>query len=220
MISDEPIFRLYSRAERVSDGVVHVTGVVSALVAVPVLITMAMIWNAGSVAVCAASVYGLTLVAMLTLSGLYNMFDRSAWSGLLRRLDHAGIYLKIAGTYTPFTLTTGGHAIWLLIVVWGAATLGAVLKLVDPSRFRWPALALYLLMGWAGLFSGNAFLGDLSPTVLSLILVGGVLYTAGVIFFLWERLPFHNTIWHAFVLVASCLFYAAVTIHLMYPTTG
>lgn len=214
------IFRTYSRAERLSDGIVHLLGVVAALAAVPALIVLAAVWNTGGIAVVAVSVYGATLVAMLTFSGLYNIFDRSAWSGLLRRLDHAGIYFKIAGTYTPFTLTTGGHAIWLLITVWGAATAGALLKLIDPSRFRWPALVLYLLMGWAGLFAGSAFLATLSPIVLSLIMTGGLLYTAGVVFFLWERLPFHNTIWHVFVLVASSVFYAAVTLHLMYPAVG
>jgi hemolysin III len=164
--------------------------------------------------VAAASIYGTTLLAMLTFSGLYNMLDQSAWSGVLRRLDHAGIYFKIAGTYTPFTLTTGAPSVGLLTTIWSAALVGAVLKLVNPSRFRWPALALYLLMGWAGVFAGSTFLSTLGPAVLTLILAGGLLYTAGVVFFLWEKLPFHNTIWHIFVLTASGLFFAAVTLHL------
>jgi hemolysin III len=208
------ISRPYSRAERISDSVVHVVGVSAALVAVPALIALTATWNASGTTVAAASVYGTTLLAMLTFSALYNMLDQSAWSGVLRRLDHAGIYFKIAGTYTPFTLTTGAPAVGLLATLWSAAVVGAALKLVNPSRFRWPALALYLLMGWAGVFAGGAFLSSLGPAVLALILAGGVLYTAGVVFFLWTKLPFHNTIWHVFVLTASGLFFAAVTVHL------
>jgi hemolysin III len=193
---------------------VHVLGISAALVAVPALIALTVSWNASGISVAAASIYGTTLLAMLTFSGLYNMLDQSAWSGVLRRLDHAGIYFKIAGTYTPFTLTTGAPSVGLLTTIWSAALVGAVPKLVNPSRFRWPALALYLLMGWAGVFAGSTFLSTLGPAVLTLILAGGLLYTAGVVFFLWEKLPFHNTIWHIFVLTASGLFFAAVTLHL------
>lgn len=192
----------------------HVVGVSAALVAVPLLIAVTVDWSASATSVAAASVYGATLIAMLTFSALYNMLHQSPWSGVLRRLDHAGIYFKIAGTYTPFTLTTGAPAVGLLATLWCAALLGAALKLVNPSRFRWPALALYLLMGWAGLFAGGAFLSALDPAVLALILAGGLLYTAGVVFYLWEKLPFHITIWHVFVLTASGLLYSAVTVHI------
>ncbi|MDH3265177.1 MAG: hemolysin III family protein, partial [Paracoccaceae bacterium] len=127
-----------------------------------------------------------------------------------RRLDHSAIYLKIAGTYTPLTLISG-HGLGLTVALWGAALAGVALKVIAPWRFRWAALALYLAMGWAGAVAGGPLVQTLPPEVTQLMLVGGLLYTAGVAFYLWERLPFHNTIWHAFVLVASLVFYAAVT---------
>ncbi len=151
---------------------------------------------------------------MILCSALYNLIASPGWSGLLRRLDHSAIYVKIAGTYTPFTLLSG-QGFWLLAGVWGAALAGVGIKLVSPERFRRLALALYLAMGWAGLLAGGAFFATLSVPVIILIAIGGALYTLGVVFYLLERLPYHYTIWHVLVLTASLSFYAAVTVHLV-----
>lgn len=204
----------YSRAERLSDAVIHVSGLAAVLIAVPALITVTVVLGGDFTALLAISVYGATLVAMILCSALYNMVPHPDWSGLLQRLDHSAIYAKIAGTYTPFTLL-GGHGAWLLAGLWGAALAGIGLKLAAPGRFRLAAVGLYLGMGWAGLFAGGGFLGTLSTPVIVLILSGGVLYSAGVVFYLLDRLPFHYTIWHAFVLTASLVFYAAVTLHVV-----
>lgn len=204
----------YSRAERLSDAVVHVAGLVAVLTAVPVLITVAAFLRGDLTAVFAVSVYGAALVAMILFSALYNMIAHPGWAWLLKRLDHSAIYLKIAGTYTPFTLLSG-HGLWLLAGLWGAAFAGVGIKLASPDRFRGAAIALYLAMGWAGIAAGGGFLAALSGPVVALIVTGGVLYTVGVVFYLLERLPFHYTIWHVFVLAASGVFYAAVTVHLV-----
>lgn len=204
----------YSRAERISDAVIHVSGLVAVLIAVPTLITVTVLLRGDVTALVATSVYGATLVAMILCSALYNMVPHADWEGFLRRLDHSAIYAKIAGTYTPFTLL-GGHGTWLLAGLWGAALAGIGLKIAAPGRFRRAAVALYLGMGWAGLFAGGTFLGTLSTPVIVLILTGGGLYTAGVVFYLLDRLPFHYTIWHVFVLAASLVFYAAVTVHVV-----
>ncbi len=204
----------YSRAERLSDGIIHVSGLALVLVAVPALIAVAAVLNDDLTALFAVSVYGLALVAMILFSALYNMIPHPGWSGLLKRLDHSAIYAKIAGTYTPFTLL-GGHGTWLLAGLWGAAIAGIGLKIAAPDRFRLLSVGLYLAMGWAGVFAGGTFIGTLSTPVFVLILTGGGLYSAGVIFYLLERLPFHYTIWHGFVLGASLVFYAAVTLHVV-----
>lgn len=204
----------YSRAERMSDGVVHVVGLGAALIAVPILIAMTFYYRAHPEAVMGASVYGATLVIMLSFSALYNMIENDEWSETLRRLDHSGIYVKIAGTYTPFVLLSGAPATGLLIGLWSSATLGTVLKMMDPVRFRWFGLALYVAMGWAAVWAGHSMLAELPQTVLILMIAGGIVYTAGIAFYLLDWLPYHNTIWHIFVLTGSILFFAAVALRI------
>ncbi|HQY44230.1 MAG TPA: hemolysin III family protein [Paracoccaceae bacterium] len=204
----------YSRAEYLSDAVVHVLGIALVLASVPVLITLTAFLRGDAPAMVGTSVYGLSLLAMILCSGLYNMIGQGRWAWLLQRLDHSAIYAKIAGTYTPFALLSG-HGGWLVAGLWVAALLGMALKLASPHRFRWLALGLYLGMGWAGAVFGGDFVASLSPTVLTLILTGGLLYTAGVVLYLFDRLPFHYTAWHVFVLAASMVLYSAVTLQVL-----
>lgn len=205
------VSRPYNRAEYLSDAAVHLTGLVLAAGSVPVLIVLAAMVRGDAASVVGVSVYAATLALMLGASAAWNMGGHVARGEVLRRLDHACIYLKIAGTYTPFLLIAGQG--WgLLAGVWGAALAGAGLKALAPDRFRWAGLVLYLGIGWAGVLAGGAMLAALPLAAVVLMLVGGVIYTAGVGFFLWERLPFHNTIWHGFVLVATAVFYAAVVV--------
>lgn len=207
----------YSPAEMRLDTMVHLTGVGLAVLAVPLLIGAAMMRSIESGSgnlVLAVLVYGLSFLAMISASALFNTGVKPGLNWLFQRIDHAAIYLKIAGTYTPFTLITG-QGLWLLAGLWGAAALGVVLKLASPVRFRWLALALYLGMGWAGVVILPDLAAVLPLPVLVLMVTGGVVYTLGVVFYLWTRLPYHYAIWHVFVLVASFIFYAAVLLLLL-----
>lgn len=208
----------YSKAERVSDAVVHVMGLMLVLMAVPVLIVLTALYRGDAASVTGVSIYGAALIAMILCSALYNIGETSGWGTarewLLRRLDHSAIYLKIAGTYTPFTLLSG-HGVALTAGVWAAAIAGIVLKVISPERFKFAALALYLGMGWAGVIAGGSMFAALPISVLVLMAVGGSLYTLGVVFYLWRKLPFHYTIWHVFVLAASLVFYAAVLVFVL-----
>lgn len=207
-------FRDYSRAEYLSDAAVHLAGLVAVVGAVPALVVLVALRRGDPAAVTGVAVYGGTLILMIAASALYNMIERPRWTWLLRRLDHSAIYLKIAGTYTPFALISG-QGLGLTLGLWAAALAGVALKVYAPWRFRWAALALYLAMGWAGVVAGGPLLAALPPEVYRLMLFGGLLYTGGVGFYLWTGLPFHNTIWHVFVLVASMVFYAAVITHVI-----
>ncbi len=203
----------YSRAEWIADAVVHGVGLVLLAVAVPILLLLTALRHQKGPALAGVSVYALGLVAMFAASAAYNIVSGvrrgKAWAWLLKRLDHAAIYVKIAGTYTPFAVLTGQG--WrLALVVWVGALAGVVLKLFSPDRLRWLALALDLALGWAGLVFGKELIAALPSFVIGPMVVGGVLYTLGVGFYLWERLPFHLTLWHAVVLVASFCFYSAV----------
>lgn len=207
-------FRTYSRAEYLTDAAVHLAGLAAALAGVPALIALAAMKRGDVASVAGVAVYGATLILMILASALYNMVERPHWTWLLRRLDHSAIYLKIAGTYTPFTLISG-HGLGLTLALWGAAAAGVALKVIAPWRFRSAALALYFAMGWAGVLAGGSLFDALPREVTRLMLAGGALYTAGAVFYLWDRLPYHNTIWHVFVLVASLTFFAAVTTQVM-----
>ncbi|TCP44023.1 PAQR family membrane homeostasis protein TrhA [Rhodovulum marinum] len=203
--------RPYTRAERLSDAVVHVMGLAGVAIGVPILVTLAVLFRGDGAAILGITVYGAALFAMIGFSALYHMVQHPDWTPIFRRLDHSAIYWKIAGTYTPFTLLSGGHGAGLLAGLWAAAMAGTGLRVLAPHRFRAVNLMLYPAMGWAGAVAGWSLFATLPPMVLGLIVAGGVLYTVGMVFYLWERLPYHNTIWHVFVLVATMLFFAAVT---------
>ncbi len=204
----------YSRAENHSDAVVHVSGIAIGLVAAPVLIGLAVMLQHDPAAIAGTSVYGVAMVAMLVCSALYNMARHARRRAFFRHLDHTAIFIKIAATYTPFVVLSGGQGAWLLTGRWGAAAAGSGLRLFVPD-WKVIACAIALGMGWAGVFAGSDFFGALSTAVIVLIVTGGALYSIGVAFFLFDRLPFHYTIWHLFVLAATGVFYAAVTLHLV-----
>lgn len=204
----------YSRAEIISDAVVHATAILAALIAVPVLVTLAAVWVGDARTITALVVYGATLIAMLCCSAIYNFVTWPGRHDSFRRMDQSAIYLKIAGAYTPFAVLTGTSAGLFLLGVWAVALGGVTMILFGPPRPRWPALALYLLLGWAGVLVGQQMITALTPAGRDLVLLAGGLYSFGLVFFLWERLRFHNTIWHVFVVTASGLIYAAVVLEL------
>ena len=209
----------YTRAETRADALVHVTGLGAALFAVPLLLGAALVKaldGAGLHVFVAFLIYGLAFLAMIGASALYNLTASSRFAAMFRRLDHSAIYLKIAGTYTPFTLIPG-QGLWLMAGLWGAALTGVVLKLISPDRFRAVGLVLYLGMGWAGVALLPQMLATLPGASVALIVAGGLLYTLGVVFYLWSRLPYHYVIWHVFVLVASFTLYAAAWVLVLSP---
>jgi hemolysin III len=201
----------YDRHELLADGVVHVIGVGLGLIAVIALIVAACVF--GTVAdVAAVSIYAAGLMTMLALSAVYNLFPVSRWKWILRRFDHSAIYVLIAATYTPFIaqMRMSVTSVTLMIGVWAVAIVGIVLKLFFPGRFDRLAIGLYLAMGWSGVMVFDVIAESLPRSTLLLIAIGGVLYSGGVIFHVWERLRFQNAIWHSFVLLAASVHYVAV----------
>ena len=205
--------RPQTRNEIAADAVVHALGVGFALIGGPILIGLvASHREPGSIV--AVSIYVATLIAMFSLSAGYNLIPFERAQCWLRRLDHSTIYLKIAGAYTPFAAISVGGLVGhgLLAAVWGAAAVGIMLKLAFPRRFETLSIILYLAMGWAAL----AVAGDVAASVeggtMMLIVIAGLLYSGGVIFHLWERLPYQNAIWHVFVLAATAVLYGAVAL--------
>jgi hemolysin III len=202
-------------AELRADAVIHWAGLAFAAVAAPAAVLVAA-QAGGAGRVAGAAVYGATLVAMLAFSAAYNMLAHTAWSEALRRLDHAAIYLKIAGSYTPFALAPLAHGAGpgLLLGVWSAAALGCVNKLFAPRRFERASVLLYLALGWAFVLVLDEARSSMTPAALTLVAAGGGCYTVGVGFHLWRALPFQNAVWHALVLSGTACIFAAVVIEL------
>lgn len=199
--------------ELLADGIVHAVGVALALAGVTVLILHAAA-SAGRAEVLAAAVYGCGLILSLAVSFAYNMAPQSRLKWHLRRADHSAIFILIAATYTPFLHQASASplAVGLLIGIWTTAGLGVALKCLLPGRHDRLAILLYLLMGWSGVFALGPMIRHLPPASVALIVVGGVVYTVGVVFHVWERLRFQNAIWHSFVVTAAAIHYAAVLI--------
>jgi hemolysin III len=203
--------RALTRRELVADGVIHVIGITAGLVGAAILVVAAA--TQGSPLELAAIVtYSGGLLAMLGCSAAYQILRSSRRRELLRSFDHSAIFLMIAGTYTPFTLLRI-RPFWdvaLTAAVWSIAVAGIGLRLLSPRLFDRVSIGFYLALGWAGLAAIAPLIPLVQVSTLALLGAGGLLYTAGVVFHLWERLPFQNAIWHAFVLTAAGVHYAAV----------
>ncbi|WP_372802071.1 PAQR family membrane homeostasis protein TrhA [Paracoccus seriniphilus] len=203
--------RNYDFRELLADGIVHGLGVVLALIGVTALIFHASVWGNPGMRI-AAWVYGLGLIGALTVSFIYNMLPPSRLKWILRRMDHSAIFVLIAATYTPFLQpgTSDGRILTLLIAIWIMAAMGVALKCALPGRHDRLAILLYLLMGWSGILAWGPISEHLPPLSVTLIVVGGIIYSAGVIFHVWEKLRYQNAIWHSFVVTAAATHYVAV----------
>jgi len=202
--------RDYDRAEVTLDAVVHGVGLVLGIVGTAVLIAFTLRSPAvGDLPV--AIVYTTGLLAMLGFSAAYNLWPVSRIKWLLRRFDHSAIYLLIAATYTPFIaqMKNGLLATTLLAGVWTVAAVGIVLKLALPGRFDRFSIVLYLALSWSGVAMYEV-IAALPASTLWLLGAGGLLYSFGVVFHLWESLRFQNAIWHVFVVLAAACHYTAV----------
>lgn len=205
-----------SSAEYRADRAVHVAGLVIAPIAVAMLELGVLLAGHRPLAVFGVAVYGAALLTMLACSALYNLLTGSPWSEWLRRCDHAAIYAMIAGTYTPFTLlwlpATWG---WMFCVaVWSVAATGIAVKFARPRRLERLSVALYLALGWSILLVVGPMTAVLPAAAFVLLIVGGVLYSVGVVFHLWRRLRYQNAIWHGFVLAAAACHFAAIAVGL------
>lgn len=199
-------------AAKCADLVVHVVGLTLAVIGGVVLLALAVREHSIS-KVVGVSIYAAGLVAMLAFSTAYN-FAKAKYRPALRRLDHAGIFLMIASSYTPFTTLNlkGGWAVGMTAAVWTLASLGALGKLLLPRVDRRFWVALYLVLGWLVVVALKPMLDATAWTAMVLLAVGGVLYSTGVIFHVNRRLKFSRAVWHGHVVAAAAAHWAAVLI--------
>ncbi len=208
--------------EEIANAVTHGIGALLSLAGLVLLLALA-ISEGGSLRVSAAAVFGATLVLVFLSSAFYHALREGRAKRVFLLLDHCAIFLLIAGTYTPVALLAlpadPGRPI--LLAIWILAVFGIVFKVVSflaGALERWDGFSVlfYLAMGWFGLFwAGGALFGLLDPSAMAWILAGGLVYSAGVVFYFWERLPFGHAVWHLFVLAGSACHFTAVFFHVL-----
>jgi hemolysin III len=201
--------RIYSKFEHRADAAVHVLGILFAINA-----SLWLLWRVtGLPAAASVFVYCAGLLAMISFSAAYNLTPQGAPKQILRRLDHAAIFIMIAATYTPFAVNRLGAPYGSIILtgIWLAASFGVTMKVLFPRRFEILSLALYLGMGWMIVTVLQPLHAAMTATDFWLLVAGGLVYSGGVAFYVIERIPFHKAIWHACVLVAAVLHFAAIS---------
>jgi hemolysin III len=203
--------RKLSTAEEVVNSITHGIGALLSIAGLVILIVAAAIhgdaWHMVSF-----TIFGVSMVLLYTSSTLYHSFSAEKLKNLFARFDHAAIFMLIAGTYTPFLLTTiRGPLGWTFFgIIWAVAITGIVIRSIHLHKYRRLMVAIYLVMGWMFVFIINSMIRNLSSLSLLFLLLGGLSYTVGVFFYAWRKLPFGHGIWHLFVLGGSILHFFAV----------
>jgi hemolysin III len=204
-------YRELSIKEEIFNSITHGIGTilsVGALVSLVILaVTKGDAWH-----VVSYTIYGSTLVLLYLSSTLYHSFTNEKIKNLFARFDHAAIFLLIAGTYTPFLLTVlRGTLGWTLFgIIWGVAIAGVIIRSIYLTRFRKLMVALYLAMGWMFVIAVGPMIKNLPLTSIIFLFSGGILYSVGVVFYMWRTLKYGHGIWHLFVLAGSIMHFFAV----------
>jgi hemolysin III len=204
-----------SHREEVASLVTHGVATVLSVVALAMMIVRS---GGEPVKVVASAVFGVSLVLLYLSSALYHFFTAPRWKAHFQSLDHACIYLLIAGSYTPITLITlrGVTGWWLFGTVWTLAILGVLVKtLRKGKKDHWISTALYLAMGWLILFALKPLIRELPAAGVWWLVAGGFIYSFGIVFYAWHRLPFNHAIWHLFVMGGSVCHVLAVIFYVL-----
>lgn len=206
----------FSRGEEIANAITHGIGTILSIVGLTLLVVFSVqfgdVWH-----VVSFTVYGTTMLLLYTSSTLVHSFPHGRVKDLFEIFDHSSIYLFIAGTYTPFLFVIiQGTVGWtLFVVVWGLAVAGIVFKIFFVKRFVLVSTLLYIAMGWLIVLAWDPLASSLAGPGLNLLVVGGVLYTIGSIFYVWRGFPYHHAIWHIFVLGGTITHYLAILLYVL-----
>lgn len=197
--------------EEIANAVTHGIGLLLSIAGFVVLLVFAILRGTAS-HIVACSIYGATLICLYTASTLYHAVQSRRLKRILKIFDHSAIYLLIAGTYTPFLLVNlrGGWGWSLFGVIWGLALVGILFKFWFVDHFQYLSTVVYVAMGWLVVIAAKPVLAHVPNVAVLWLLAGGLLYTSGVVFYAWKRLPYSHVVWHLFVLAGSTCHYFAV----------
>jgi len=197
--------------QELANSISHAFGMLFGIIGMPILIATT-VKNGNTTGLVGASIFGFSFLMVYTASTLYHGFQHPEVKRVLKIIDHISIYFLIAGSYTPFILLFyfNPTGIVLLAVLWSLTLLGIIFKIFFVDRFTYLSTAIYLVMGWMLLIVIKPFFANLPLSITVMLTLGGVLYSLGVIFFLWTKYFYHHLVWHIFVLAASICHFVAV----------
>ena len=197
--------------EEIANSITHGIGTLLSIAGLVILIVFAALYG-NAWHVVSFSIFGSTLIILYLASTLYHSFPKLSAKNILKRLDHSAIFILIAGSYTPFMLTNirGAWGWSLFGVIWALAITGVVFKSIFIFRFQKLSVLIYIFMGWLCLVAFKEIVIHVPPFSLLLLIIGGVSYTIGTIFYAWRKLPYNHTVWHIFVLCGSLFHYFSV----------
>ncbi len=206
----------YSASEEITNSITHGLGIILSIIALIILVVSAGIYG-NTRHIISVSIYGATLVLLYTASTLYHSIQNPRTKNIFQVLDHTAIYILIAGTYTPFTLISlrGSWGWSIFAVIWCLAFVGTVIEFGRMKRWRFVSLVLYIGMGWTILVAIKPLFTSLAMGGIILLILGGVAYTSGILFYRWKNLKFHHAVWHLFVLAGSTFHFFAVLFYVI-----
>jgi hemolysin III len=215
-MSGEKLNKRYTLGEEIFNAVSHGAGGLLSIAGTVVLIALCAVYS-DAWSVISACVYGASLIILYTMSTLYHAITNEKAKKFFRVMDHNTIFFLIAGTYTPFTLVTlRGKLGWILFgIVWGSALIGIIFNSIDLEKFRKPSVVCYILMGWVIIIAVKPMLNSLPGLSLVFLLLGGIFYTVGVIFYTLKKIKWFHSVWHLFTVAGSVLHYFSVLIALL-----
>jgi hemolysin III len=201
----------YTLLEEVANAVTHGIGAVLAVMALIAMVALAAI-DGDVWVIVSLTIYGSTLVLLYLASTLYHSVRHAKAKLVFKTCDHAAIFLLIAGTYTPYCLLVlrGAWGWTMFAVVWSIAAFGVVFKILHVNRYARLSLMLYLGMGWVGVLAAVPIIENMETGGLLLLAFGGLAYTGGVAFYVWESMPFNHAVWHLFVLAGSTCHFLSI----------
>lgn len=201
----------FSKSEEIANAIIHGIGAVLSIAALVILIVYSALY--GTVwHVISFTIFGTTMLLLYTSSTLVHSFPPGKAKDVFEILDHSAIYFFIAGTYTPFLfIAIKGTMGWTLFgIVWGLAIVGTIFKTFYVKRFLHASTLLYVLMGWLIVFAWSPLMKNLSTEGITFLIIGGLLYTVGAIFYVWRGFVYHHAVWHLFVLGGSIMHFFSV----------
>lgn len=207
-----------STAEELINSITHGVGALLGIGGTAVAIVWAALYG-DAFSVVSASIYGAMLIILYTMSTLYHALTHKGAKYVFRIFDHCSIFLLIAGTYTPYTLVSlRGPLGWTIFgIIWGMTALGVVFNAISIEKFKIFSIISYVVMGWLIIFAAKPMMEVLAPPAFLLLLLGGIAYTVGIVFFALKKIRFMHGIWHLFVLAGSILHYFSILLYVL-PT--